>query len=314
VNHRDDTKGKHQMTFTRRARRLIAASLAALPTLLVASGCGTATDSADKQSNRAAFDRVLHNALPPAVRASGVLRVATDASYAPASSFGSDGRSIVGFEPDLGAALGRVLGVRVQFVNTDFSKVLSDVAAHRIDLAMSAVTDTRERERTVDFINYFSAGTAIVVQRGNPGGITDLAGLCGHTVAVEKSTIQIDLLARSQKQCAGRRVRVRTYDTNADALVQLRTGRASAVLNDYPPAAFLASDPRTRAHYQLASTAQYEPGLYGVAVAKDRPRLRATLQAALGRVMRAGEYRQVLHRWGVADGAVAAPSINGGGT
>jgi polar amino acid transport system substrate-binding protein len=295
-------------------RRLIVAALATLPTMLLVSGCGSTTGRQDHGLTRAAYDPALHNALPAAVRTGGVLRVATDASYAPASSFGADGRTIIGFEPDLGAALGRVLGVKVRFVNSDFSKVLPEVAAHRIDLAMSAITDTPERERTVDFVNYFSAGTAIVVQRGNPAGITDLAGLCGHTVAVEKSTTQVDLLARSQKHCLNTPVQVNTYDTNADALLQLRTGRASAVLNDYPPAAFLATDARTRVHYQLASTAQYEPGLYGIAVAKDQPQLRNTLQAALARVIRSGEYRGILRHWGVADGAINTPSLNGGGT
>src|SRR4029079_11882236 len=120
----------------------------------------------------------------------GVLRVATDASYPPASSFATGGRTIVGIEPDLGGALGRVLGIKVRFVNVDFSRVLPTVAAHRVDIGMSAITDTASRERRVDFVNYFGAGTSIVVRRGNPAGITDLAGLCGQTVAVENGTIQ----------------------------------------------------------------------------------------------------------------------------
>ena len=295
------------MQLLRRHRRLLA-SLAILPAML-AAGCGTAERHAGPA---AAYDAALHNALPADVRTRGVLRIGTDASYAPASSFGPDGRTIVGFEPDLAAALGRVLGVKVRFQNRDFAGILDDVAAGRVDLAMSAVTDTRERERVVDFVNYFSAGTAIVVQRGNPAGITDLAGLCGRTVAVEKGTVQVDLLARSQRQCLdGARIRVRTYDTNADALLQLRTGRADAVLNDYPPAALLATDTRTRSDYQLASTAQYEPGLYGIAVARSDLRLRDTLRAALSRVMRSGDYRRILRRWGVGAGAVPQAVING---
>jgi polar amino acid transport system substrate-binding protein len=295
-------------------RCLTAGLLAALSLTLAASGCGTGTRAEERSGPSAAYNRALHDALPANVRRSGVLRVATDASYAPASAFAADGRTIVGFEPDLGAALGRVLGVRVRFSNTDFSKVLPDVAAHRTDLVMSAVTDTPQRERTVDFVNYFSAGTAIVVQRGNPTGITDLVGLCGHAVAVERGTIQVDLLARSQKHCAGQPIAVKTYDTNADALLQLRTGRASAVLNDYPPAASLSNDPQTRSHYQLASTAQYEPGTYGIAVAKDDPRLRNAIKAALDRLMQSGDYGEVLHRWNVTDGALTAASINAGAT
>jgi polar amino acid transport system substrate-binding protein len=294
-------------------RRLLALIACALP-LLLTTGCAESETAAREPGPSTPFDRALHDALPEDVRSAGVLRVATDASYAPASSFAEDGRTIVGFEPDLGAALGRVLGVRLDFRQATFSELLADVGHERTDLVMSAMTDTAARERRTDFVNYFSAGTAIIVQRGNPAGITDLAGLCGHPVAVEDGTVQVDLLARSQKQCGDRPIRVRTYDTNADALVRLRTGRAAAVLTDYPPAALLASDPKTRARYQLASTTQYEPGLYGIAVARRRAELRDAVRAALDRVIRSGEYERILDRWGVADGAIRETSINAGGS
>lgn len=293
-------------------RRLLALIACALP-LLLNTGCAESEIAAHEAGPSTPFDRALHDALPEEVRGGGVLRVATDASYAPASSFAEDGRTIVGFEPDLGAALGRVLGVRLRFEQATFSELLADVRHGRTDLVMSAMTDTPARERRADFVNYFSAGTAIVVQRGNPAGITDLAGLCGQPVAVEDGTVQVDLLARSQKQC-DRPILVRTYDTNADALVRLRTGRAAAVLTDYPPAALLASDPKTRARFQLASTTQYEPGLYGIAVDRRRPELRDVVRQALDRVIRSGEYGRILERWGVEDGAIRETSINAGGS
>jgi polar amino acid transport system substrate-binding protein len=293
------------------ARQLLLALL--LPLLLVTSGCGAEERAASGNSRLTPYDAALHDALPADVRTAGVLRVATDASYAPASSFAADGRTIEGFEPDLGAALGRVLGLELRFGQRKFSGLLSDVADDRADLIMSAMTDTRGRERAVDFINYFSAGTAILVQRGNPIGITDLVRLCGQAVAVEDGTTQVDLLERTQNHCDKEPIVIRTYDTNADALVQLRTGRAAAVLTDYPPAAHLASDPATGVRFQLASTAQYEPGLYGIGVAKDRPELRDALHAALDRVIRSGEYANILERWGVADGALKESSVNGGG-
>jgi polar amino acid transport system substrate-binding protein len=284
----------------------------ALGLVLFATACGGAPGAAPTKPPSTVYNRALHASLPADIRTSGVLRVATDASYAPASSFAADGRTIVGFEPDLAAALGRVLGVRVRLANADFPGLPSDVQHHRTDAVLSAMTDTPERERKVDFVNYFSAGTTIVVQRGNPTGITDLAGLCDKTVAVERGTIQVDLLARSQNNCAGHPITVKTYETNSDALLQLRTGRASAVLNDYPPAAHLATDPKTRSRYQLASTAQYEPGLYGIAVPKDRRQLRDAIHAALDQLMRSGEYAQTLKRWGVNDGALTESSINAG--
>jgi polar amino acid transport system substrate-binding protein len=151
------------------------------------------------------------------------------------------------------------------------------------------------------------------VQRGNPAGITDLVNLCGREVAVERDTVQVDLLRRSQGHCGGRRIRIQQHPTNADALVQLRTGRAVAVLNDFPPAAHLVSQARTRARFQLASTEQYEPDLYGIAVSKHAPALREVPRRAVDELIAAGVYRDVLDRWGVSDGAVDGASVNAGG-
>jgi polar amino acid transport system substrate-binding protein len=297
-------------TRTRIVTSLAAAACVAVPALLTSS-CGAATaPSAAAHPHIPGVDASLRRQLPREVRERGVLRVGTDASYAPMSSFAANGRRIVGVEPDLGAGIGRVLGIRVRFVNTDFTALLPEVAAGHLDLAMSAMTDTRERERRDDFVDYFSAGTSIVVQRGNPAGVTDIADLCGQVVAVEQGTTQVDLLRRAQRNCASRPIRVETFPTNSDALVRLRTGRAVAVLNDLPPAVFVANDPRTRSDYQLASTTQYEPGLYGAVVAKDRPGLRAAVEGALEELRRDGEYARVLARWHVSNGAVERISVD----
>ena len=153
-----------------------------------------------------------------------------------------------------------------------------------------------------------------MVQRGNPTGISDLDDLCGKVVAVEEGTVQVDLRRADPGQLPGRERRSTSscYDTNDDALVEVRTGRAAAVLNDYPPAAYLSTAQRTQADYQLASDVQYEPGLYGIAVAPDREQLRDALQATLETMVASGAYEKVLEDWDVADGAVRTVSVNAG--
>jgi polar amino acid transport system substrate-binding protein len=288
------------------ARRGLAAAA-----LVLLSACTAAPAEPAAADPVVAVDQGLRAMLPDDVRAAGVLSVATDASYPPASSFAPDGRTIVGFEPDLVAALGGLLGVRVETRQWDFDTMLEDVAAHRSDLAVSAMTDTAEREAQADFVNYFRAGTSIVVQRGNPEGIHDLSGLCGKAVAVEAGTVQVDLLERSQARCAASPIDVRTYPTNDDALLELRTGRAAVVLMDYPPAVFATTNARTQGAFQLVSDVQYEPGLYGIAVAKDRPELRDALAAALHRLVDSGAYQRLLETWDVGSGAVTQVTVNG---
>jgi polar amino acid transport system substrate-binding protein len=301
------------MTHHRSARAALLAAVLGL-TALTASACGDApsAEQAKSAGPTVSVDRALHDRLPDAVKASGVLRVGTDASYAPMSFFAPDGRTIVGIEPDLAQQIGAVLGVRLEFRNVDFTELLPRVADGSLDVAISAMTDTPEREQEVDFVNYFNAGTSIVVQRGNPDGVTDLKDLCGKVVAVEDGTTQVDLVKRSQANCAGQPIRIKSFPTNSDALVQLRTGRAVAVLNDYPPASYLTSDVRTKAHYQLASTAQYEPGLYGIAVSKREQGLRDALQGALETLLDTGAYQQVMDHWNVASGEVREVAVNSG--
>lgn len=291
------------------AAGIILALAATLPAACVSTPNGS-TPGSSTTTPQVRVDPALHGLLPPAVRDRGVLRVGTDSSYAPMSAFAPDGRTIVGMEPDLGVEIGKVLGVRLEFVATDFETLLSEVSGGDLDLAMSAMTDTPERAKIADFVNYFTAGTSIVVQRGNPAGVTELNDLCGKVVAIESGTTQVDLVARTEKNCASRPIIVKTYPTNSDALLELRTGRAVAVLNDLPPAIFLVNDARTKSQYQLASTAQYEPGLYGIVVANSQPGLRDAVVGALQELLRSGIYADVLARWNVQTGAVKQITVN----
>jgi polar amino acid transport system substrate-binding protein len=303
------------MTRLHRGPRHAIVAGAAILALLIASGCGSDRTHTDKPAaSGASFDQALHDRLPAGILARGTVRVGGGDPYPPASFFAADGRTIVGFEPDLAAALGRVLGVRFEFVNVDFTDLLPQLNRHKIDLAMASMTDNAEREQHADFVNYFQAGTSIIVQRGNPQGISALKDLCGKVVAVEEQTTQVDLLRRTQKGCDTGKIDIRTYGDNANALLQLRTGRAVAVLSDYPPAVHVSTDQRTSAHYQLAASTQYEPSPYGIAVAKNQTELRDVVRDTLERVMRSGEYADVLQRWGVPSGALESATINAGGT
>jgi polar amino acid transport system substrate-binding protein len=284
--------------------------------VLATGGCSTATltTEAGQLDEVAAVtrDEALHALLPDDVKARGFIRLVTDASYAPMEYFAADGRTIIGFEPDLAAAIGQVLGIRVEMVVGAFSTAVDEVNAGTYDGVLSSMTDTVERRKKVDFINYFSTGTSILVQRGNPKGITDLEDLCGLAAATEKGTFHEEMLVRLRKECGARKLTIHSVPTNADTMVELRSGRVAAVLQDFPPAAFVTTDQRTSAFFQLASDHQYEPGLFGIAVDRGNEDLRDCLRDALQRLIDSGVYNDLLARWELSASGVKAATINAG--
>ena len=57
------------------------------------------TPTGSATTHQARLDPALHNLLPQSVKDRGVIRVGTDASYAPMESYAPNGRSIIGWIP-----------------------------------------------------------------------------------------------------------------------------------------------------------------------------------------------------------------------
>src|SRR5262249_38392473 len=131
----------------------------------------------------------------------GTLTVAADATYAPNEFIASDGHTVVGMDADLAKAIGTVLGDKVKVVNATFDTIIPGLASGKSELGMSSFTDTKAREKVVDFVTYFSAGTSFYVKSGSGVKIGSLADLCGHTVAVERGTTQAADSSAQDKKC-----------------------------------------------------------------------------------------------------------------
>ncbi|MEV7597402.1 ABC transporter substrate-binding protein [Kitasatospora sp. NPDC089797] len=301
------------------ARRPVSAAAAlAVAGALLLTGCGGGGQAA-------ASDPVkdLRAKLPKAQRAAGVLRIGMDVNYPPVEFRGPDGKP-TGLDPDLAAALGRILDVRVEFVDTPFDKLVPNLQGKQFDVAMSALSDVRQRREGldgdgkqvnpgVDFVDYFIAGTSIVVPKGNPKGIRTLDDLCGRTVAFQQGTTQDGIATRQVAVCArtGRQLTVHRFDTDAKALAEVAAGTAAAGLNDFPVAAYAAKTTDGGARFEVTG-AQSTSNPYGIAVRKEDTELRDTLSRAVDQLIRSGEYDKILATWNVGAGAAQNAVVNGG--
>lgn len=285
---------------------LIVAALAAF-----AAGCGS-NDGGGSSSTTSAPASTSGNAssssaiaVPDAVRSKGTLVVATDPTYAPNEFVARDGRTIVGMDIDLVNAIAQKLGLRAEVQKATFDAIIPGLAARRYDVGASSFTDTRERERTVDFVTYFNAGTSFYVRRGGPD-ITTIADICGHKVAVEKGTTQATDVQAQNKKCS-KPADLQVYPDQNGANLAIQSGRADVGMADSPVAAYIVK--QSGGQFQLDGQ-PYGTAPYGIALPKSSGLEEPVLQAVRA-LIRDGTYLTILRRWGVEQGAITDPKING---
>jgi polar amino acid transport system substrate-binding protein len=294
------------------------ATLVAAVTLAVGlAACGSSSKSSSGSSNTTTASGDLFSKLPSAIQASKQLRIGSDIEYPPIEFFKEGTTEVQGVDYDLAQAMAAKLGVTVKFINdTDFAGIIGALQAGRFDLIMSAMNDTAERRANgADFIDYFTAGTSIIVQKGNPKGIETLDDLCGDTVAVQKGTVQdTDVITPQIAKCktAGKTLTVLRFEKDTDALQQVKNGRAIANFEDFPVAAYNAKTSGGGNDFEAVNVPGIAPGDYGIATLKANTQLRDALQAALQAIIADGTYDQILAKWGVTAGALKTAAINGG--
>jgi len=250
--------------------------------------------------------------LPADITSSGVVRVASGVSFPPMEFFDTDNKTVLGFDADLGKALGEVLGVEFRFENTNFDGIIGGLNADRYDLGLTSMIDKKERQETVDFVDYLSSGVTFMVKKGNPDGLSDKLDLCGKTVAVEKAATG-DLTADDiSKECTAAgdpAVKKQPFPDQASAVQALQSGRADAVLAlDLTLAYNVKQDPES---FEVASK-PFDALPVGIPVPKDDPELRDAVQAALLKVIESGTYDELLAKWNLTDQALEGAPINQG--
>jgi polar amino acid transport system substrate-binding protein len=275
-----------------------------LPLVLLA-GCGDDDNPTVEPTSTAA---PLASLLPQALRDKGTLVVGSDIAYAPVESYDTDNKTVIGMDPDLAKAIGEKLGVTFRFENATFKGLITSLNSKRFDVIFSAMSDTAERRKSVDFVDYFTAGTSIVVKKGNPENVDSLDDFCGKTVAIQEGTTQ-DVVATAQaKKCPkGKTMHVLRFDTDPKALLQVKQGRAVADMNDFPVAAYNVAQSQD---FEVVGE-QIEAGPYGIAVRKTDTQLRDALKAALQAIIDDGTYGEIMKKWHVEDGAVTEAKLNG---
>ena len=277
------------------------------------AACGSSSKSSTTTSTNAgtpSVDQKVAALVPAAVKSKGTLVVAADATYPPNEFIGSDGKTVIGMDADLAKALAGVMGLKASVQNATFDGIIPGLAAKKYDLGMSSFTDTKEREKTVDFVTYFNAGTSFYVKAQGGPTINTLADLCGHKVAVEKGTTQETDATAQNKKCTGAGkpgVQVLVFPDQNGANLALSSGRADVGMADSPVADYAVK--KSNGQFKITGKS-YGVAPYGIAIPKNNGMAKPIL-AGVKALMADGRYAAILKTWGIESGAINNPQING---
>lgn len=281
-----------------------------------AGGAGAGTDStgadADRQTALTDVEIEVNSdaaaLLPDEVQEAGKLVVGVDPTYAPNEFKDKDGNPI-GWEIDLIDAVAAKLGVETDYRVAKFDNIVPSILGEKYDMGLGGYYDTKERQKTLDMVDFFIAGNQFASPAEKP--IADELDVCGLKVAAQNGgSAPLVYLPEVDEKCvaAGKeKVEVLGYDTQDEATAAVTLGRADALVADSPVVGYAAK----LSEGKLVTSPVFDSLPSGTPVAKDRGQFAEAVLTALQDLQEEGVYLDILTYWGVETGAIDTMQING---
>ena len=264
------------------------------------SGQGTALAPGGAAESLAAM-------LPADIKAAGKLVIGLEVPYAPLEFKNSEGQ-LDGFEVDLMDAVARTLDLVPEYRETAFASIIPAVQVGGLNVGLASFTDTLKREQLVDFVTFFEAGT-LWAQR--PGPRIDPNAACGRKVGVAAGGLQdTDEVPRKSAVCVAAGlppIEKVVFPTQDDLTAALIGGQVDAMSADSPVTGFAI---KLSAGMLVPAGDVFDSAPYGWPVAKGSG-LAESLRQAVAHLMQTGEYRTIATMWGLEQGMIDKPEING---
>jgi polar amino acid transport system substrate-binding protein len=226
-----------------------------------------------------------------AVKQRNELRVGLEAGYMPFEMLDKGG-AIIGFDIDLARLMARKLGVPLEVVNQSWDGIIPALLTGKFDVTLGGMTITPERAKQVDFCDpYVTIGQTVLLNHKLADRIKTVGDLdkADYTVLTKLGTTG-DIAARKQFK----RAKLRTFEHQAEAAIEVLNGRADGFVYDLPFNAVMAM------RYPDGLTLLKPPFTkedLGWAVRKGDPALRAWLNEFLAGLHRDGTYDALYKKW-----------------
>lgn len=226
------------------------------------------------------------------VKKAGVLKIAIDATYPPMEFIDTDGKTPVGFDVEYGQALAAKMGLKAEFVVSDWNGILGGLKGKRYDAIISSMTITPEREKEVSFLEYAKMSQVFVSRAGVK--VTSEKDLAGKIVAVQADTTSQEWVEKVRKENVKDIKDVVSFPTGTDTFLDLKNKRADVIVADEPVGLFYAN--KDAATYTVTGRAM-DPEPVGVALRKEDAALKAAIDKAHKDLVADGTYEKISKKW-----------------
>jgi len=237
-----------------------------------------------------AFALPLHAAdLLDAAKGRGTLRIALEGTYPPFNFRDPKTGQLTGYDVDVARLVAAKLGLKPEFVTTEWAAILAGLGAGKYDVIISQVNVTPKREQAFDFSAPYTYSTPqLIVRRNERIEYKKLEDLKGRKVGVGQGSV----FEQQAKAVPG--VEVKSYPAAPENLQDLAFGRIDAALNDSLMVGYLlkSSQLPIRAGARVGAVERT-----AVAFQKGNPKFHAAVDKALGELRADGSLKAASMKW-----------------
>ena len=226
-------------------------------------------------------------AAAPTTLTKGTLKIGMEGTYPPFTYKDEKGQ-LVGFDVDIAKAVAARLGLKPEFVLTEWSGIIAGLQANKYDVIVNQVAITEERQKTLAFsAPYVYSTPQIIVKKGSSFKPASLADLKGKRVGSSLGSNY-----EAQLKAAGG-INVVTYPGAAEVLADLVTGRIDAGYNDKLLVNYLVK----KQNLPIQGAGFGKADSMGIALKKSNPGLKTAIDRALLQIKADGTYAKISRQW-----------------
>lgn len=228
----------------------------------------------------------------------GTLRIGLEGTYPPFNFKDQKTGELTGYDVEVARLVAAKLGLKPEFVTTEWAAILAGLGAGKYDVIVSQVGITPKRQQAFDFSAPYTYSTPqLIVRKNETANYASLNDLKGRKLGVGQGSVF------EQQARAVPGIEVKSYPAAPENLQDLAFGRIDAALNDSLMVSYLLR------HSQLPIRAGARVGAVermGIALRKGNPAFLAALDAALAQARADGSLQRISMKWFGVD-ATRAP-------